>query len=270
MQAHPGAVRLGQFGQLLAQLDHAGLHRPAVVEAGAVLHIHAVGTGVLAHHQQLLHAGLEQRPRLAQHVAHRARDQIAAHAGDDAERAAVVAALADLQVSVVFGGQTHALRGHQINVGIVLRGRRHVFMYGPHHVTVGLRTGDLQDCRVHGADFGFVLAQTAGDDDAAIFIQGFPDGIQRLLYRRLDEAAGVDHHQICALIVRGHVVAFDAQLGEDALGIHQRLGTPQRHKAHPWRALRQRFGGHDRHVINFRHTDSPATVGQNRKRGRIV
>ena len=31
-----------EFGQLLAQADHAGFHRLAVVEAGAVLNVHAV------------------------------------------------------------------------------------------------------------------------------------------------------------------------------------------------------------------------------------
>ena len=59
VQPHPGAVRLRQLAQGLHQLQHARLHRPAVEEAGAVLDVDAVGRGVLADHQQLLHAALE-------------------------------------------------------------------------------------------------------------------------------------------------------------------------------------------------------------------
>jgi hypothetical protein len=81
-----------------------GLHRAAFPEAGAELDVDPVGARVLADHQQLLHAGFEQALRFAEHIADRSRDQVAAHARDDAERAAVVAAFADLEVGVVAWG----------------------------------------------------------------------------------------------------------------------------------------------------------------------
>ncbi|MCP1573352.1 hypothetical protein J2S30_001731 [Herbaspirillum rubrisubalbicans] len=37
-------------------------------------------------------------------------------------------------------------------------------------------------------------AQAAGDDHLAVFVQGFADGIQRLLHGGVDEAAGIDDH----------------------------------------------------------------------------
>ncbi len=69
VQAHPGAVGCGNLAQRLHQLQHARLDRLAVPEARAVLHVHAVGRGVLADHQQLLHAAFEQRLGLGQHIA---------------------------------------------------------------------------------------------------------------------------------------------------------------------------------------------------------
>ncbi len=81
-----------QLRQLFAQADHAGFHRLAVVEAGAVLHVHAVGRGVLGDHQQLFHARIRQTFGFGQHFANRTAHQIATHGRDDAEGAAVVAA----------------------------------------------------------------------------------------------------------------------------------------------------------------------------------
>ena len=49
------------------------------------------------------------------------RHEVAAHRRDDAEAAAVVAALGDLQVRVVARRQLHALRRHQIEERIVRR-----------------------------------------------------------------------------------------------------------------------------------------------------
>ncbi len=108
VQAHPHA----ELGQLLAQGHHAGLDRHAVVEAGAVLDVDAVGGGVLGDDQDLLHAGLFQALGLGQYLADGAAHQIPAHGGDDAEGAAVVAAFGNLQIGVMTGGQLDALGRH--------------------------------------------------------------------------------------------------------------------------------------------------------------
>src|SRR3989344_8127449 len=109
VQAHPHA----QAAEGFAQLGHAGFHRRAVPETGAVFHVDAVGAGVLGDHQQFFNAGFDQALGFVQHIAHRAADQLAAHRRDDAEAATVVAAFGNLQVRVVARGQLDALRRHQ-------------------------------------------------------------------------------------------------------------------------------------------------------------
>src|SRR5699024_9693312 len=90
-----------------------------------------------------------------------------------------------------------------------------------------LRSADREHVRVGLADQLGALAQAAGDDHLAVLVERLADGVQRLLHGRIDEAAGVDHHGIGGIVIPGHVVAFDAQLGQDALGIDQRLGAAE-------------------------------------------
>jgi hypothetical protein len=201
---------------------------------GAVLHVDAVGRGVLAHHQQFLDARLEQPLGLAQHVADRPRHQVAAHARDDAERAAMVAALADLQVRVVARRQLDALRRHQVDERIVRLG--HVQVDGVHHLLRGVRAGDGQHLRMDLADqvvaarLARLRAQAAGDDHLAVLGQRLADRVQAFLDRVVDEPAGVDHHQVGARVALARAVALGAQLREDELGVGQGLGAAQGNK----------------------------------------
>ena len=71
------------------------------------------------------------------HVARRGGWRAAAQLRDDAERAAVVAALGDLQIRVVARRQVQALRRHEIEEGIVQR--RHGLVHGRHHLLVLVR-----------------------------------------------------------------------------------------------------------------------------------
>jgi hypothetical protein len=68
-------------------------------------------------------------------------------------------------------------------------------------------------------------AQTPCHDHLAVFGQRFADGVERLLHRGIDEAAGVDDDEVGAGIARRGRVALCAQLREDALGVDQGLGT---------------------------------------------
>jgi hypothetical protein len=230
VQAHPEA----ELAEFLAQLKQARLHRPAAMEAGAVLHIDAVGAGVLRDHQQFLDAGLRQHFGLVQHLADRPRHEVAAQRGDDAERAAVVAAFGNLQVGVVVGRQADALRRHQVDEGIMRR--RQVGMHRLHDFRHGMRTGDGEHLRVHALDdviTGGVLLGTeaAGDDDLAVLGQRLADGVERLLDRGVDEAAGIHHHEVGTVIGARNCVALGAQPGQDLLGIGGRLGAAQRDEA---------------------------------------
>ena len=88
-----------------------------------------------------------------------------------------------------------------------------------------MRTSDCQHRWVHGADFVGIFAQTASDDDFTVFIDGFANGIERLLDGRLNKTTGIDHDQIRTVIIFGDLVAFTSQLGDDAFAIHEGLRT---------------------------------------------
>ncbi len=241
VQAHPES----ELAQFAAQLEQPRLHRPPVMEAGAVLDVDAVGAGVLRNHQQFPDAGRGQHLGLAQYFADRARHQVAAQRGNDAEGAAVVAAFGNLQVGIMVGRQADALRRHQVDEGI-MRGRQ-VRMHRLHHFPGGMRTGDGEHLRMHVAhDFipRRVLpgAEAAGDDDLAVFRQRFADGVERFLDRGIDEAAGIDHHEVSTVISAGDFITLGAQPGQDLFRVGRRLGAAQRHEADGRRA-----GGSSRH-----------------------
>src|SRR5690606_31621889 len=139
-RSHPDA----EFAQRLAHFGHAGLDRTTVPETGAVLDIHAIGAGVLGNDQPFLNSGLDQPLRLAQYLAPRPADQLAAQRGNDAETAAVVAAFGNLQVGVVARGQLDTLRRHQVDQRIVLGARRHHLVHSADHLLVLLGTGYRQ------------------------------------------------------------------------------------------------------------------------------
>jgi len=230
MQPRPDA----EFGQPLAQRFHARLIWLAAPFALGVFEIDAIGTGVLRDHQQLLDAVTCQLFRLAQHLIDRPRNQIAAHAGNDAEAATMIAAFGNLQIGVVLRRELDAdiviATRHQVDEGIVpLRQRR---VHGAHHAGVILRPADRQHIRVHRADLLRALAETTGDDHLAVFGQRLADGVERFGHCRVDETAGIDHHHIGGIVARHNVVTLRAQLGEDALGIDQRLGAAETDEAH--------------------------------------
>src|SRR3546814_2399391 len=95
-----------------------------------------------------------------------ARDEIASQAGDDAERAAVVAALRNLQIAVVPRRELEPAFGDEVEESVG-RHRRRV-MDRADHLFILMRAGDREHTREARTDrFGF-LAHAAGDDDAAV------------------------------------------------------------------------------------------------------
>ena len=151
---------------------------------------------------------------------------------DDAEAASVVAALRDLQIGVVARREPDALRRQQIEEGIVRA--RHRLVHLLNHRLILMRAGDGEHAWMRGADAVGLDAKAAGDDDLAVLGQGFADRRKQLLLGAIEKAASVDHHGVGALIARRQLVAFGAQLGDDALRIDQRLGAAQADKANPW------------------------------------
>ena len=114
---HPHA----ELAERLREIEEFGAHLAVLPRARRIFDVDAVGRRVLRDDQQFLDAGGDQPLRLAQHVGRRARHEVAAQFRNDAEAAAVVAALGNLQIGVVPRRQLDAFRRHQIEKRIVRR-----------------------------------------------------------------------------------------------------------------------------------------------------
>jgi hypothetical protein len=125
--------------------------------------------------------------------------------------------------------QLDALRRHQIEVRIMHRRQR--AMHRVQHAFILLRSGNRQHAGVGGLDLLGLRAHAAGNDHLAVLSHCFADGAERFLLGAVEETAGVDNDQVGAVMLARQLVAFGAQPGDDALGIHQRLGATQGNKA---------------------------------------
>ena len=188
----------------------------AVPEAAAELHIDAVGAGVLRDDEQFLHACLHEAFRFTHDVADGAADQVAAHGRNDAEAATVIAAFRDLQVGIVARRQLHALRRHEVYVGIVIALGRHGVMDGAHDLFVLLGARNGQHGRVDFADEAFFHAHASRHDDLAVLGNRLADRFEGFGLGAVDEAAGVHQHDIGVVVFRRDGVTLGAQLGENA------------------------------------------------------
>ncbi len=109
--------------------------------------------------------------------------------------------------------------------------RRQRAVHGLQHALILLRPRDREHAGIGRLDLLGLGAHAAGDDDLAVLGHRLADGAERLLLGAVEEAAGVDDNDIGAVMLACQLVALGAQPGDDALGIHQRLGASQRYKA---------------------------------------
>ena len=137
---------------------------------------------------------------------------------------------------------------------------------------VGLRPGDREHVREALADLFGLGAHAAGDDDLAVLGHRLADGVKRLGLGAVEEAAGVDDHDVGAVVLARQLVAFRAQLRDDALGIDQRLRAAERHEGDLGRRAGRRhgFGRRDAQRNRGGHRDSKAGRPVGRGRGRSV
>ena len=195
--------------------------RGEIVEASAaldvpptlrgVLQIHPIGARVLGNDQDFLDAGAHQLLGLAQYLADRTADEVAAHRGNDAEAAAMIAAFGDLQIGVMARRQLHALRRYEVEERLMLR--RQMLVHRGDHLFVALRTGDLEHLRMPVENLLRLCSQAARDDHFAVLGQRFADRIERFIDRGIDEAAGIDDNQVGRAVARGHLVALPRASG---------------------------------------------------------
>ena len=141
----------------------------------------------------------------------------------------MVAAFGNLQIGIVLRRQPDALRRHQTGKRVVRL--RQIRANVLHDLVGRMRPGNRQYAGVQVTDQFFARAQAAGHDYLAIFGQRFADRIQRFFDSRIDETAGIHHHQIGAFVGSGDIVSFGAQAGQNLLRIDQRLGTTETDKA---------------------------------------
>ena len=113
---------------------------------------------------------------------------------------------------------------------------RHRLMHLADDGLILVRAGDGEHARMSGADAIGLDPEAAGDDDLAVLGQGLADRREQFRLGAVEEAAGVDHHGVGALIAWRQLVAFGAKPGDDALGIDQGLGTAETDQADSRRA----------------------------------
>ena len=225
VQAHPRA----ELAECRGEIRHARGDLAAAPLGLRVAHVDAVRARVLRDHEQLLDACAHEPLGFPQDVAGRSAPKIAAQARDDAEGAAVIAALGDLQIRVVPRRELDALRRDEIDERIVRR-RQHG-VHGAHHGLVLMRPRDRDHVRVRGADRVGLRAEAARHDHAAVLRERLADRVERFLARAVQEAAGVHDDDVCARVVGRGLVPFRAELAQDPLGIDERLRAAEAHEA---------------------------------------
>ncbi len=99
------------------------------------------------------------------------------------------------------------------------------------HVLVLMRAGHREHLRKARPDRVGFFADAAGYDHATVFRNRFANRFEAFLLGGIEEAAGVDQHDVGTGIIGAHRVAIGAQAGKDAFGIDQSLGAAERNHA---------------------------------------
>ncbi len=105
--------------------------------------------------------------------------------------------------------------------------RRQRAMHGIEHALILLRPGDREHIGIRFLDLLGLRAHAAGDDHLAVLGHGFADGTERLLFCTVEKAAGVDDHQIRAVMLARQLIALGSQARNYALGVHKRFGASE-------------------------------------------
>ena len=77
-----------------------------------------------------------------------------------------------------------------------------------HHGVILMRAGDGQNIRKSVADALVLHAEAARDDDAAVFRHRLADRLQAFGLGAVEEAAGVHHNDIRAIVARRNRIAL--------------------------------------------------------------
>ncbi len=224
-----------ELAEGLGQIDESRRNVAVAPAARRVFQVEPIGARVLRDDEELLDARRDQPLGLAQNLAGRAADKVAAQLRNDAEAAAIVAAFGDFQIGVVARRQLDALRRHEVHARVVRRRQR--LVNGRDDALVLLRPGHGQHLRKAFADQLRLGPHAAGDDDLAVRLERLADGRERFGLGRIEEAAGVDDDRVSARVVLAQDVALGAQLRDDSLRIDERLRAAERDEGDAGRGL---------------------------------
>ena len=89
-------------------------------------------------------------------------------------------------------------------------------MYGRENAFVLLRPRDRQHVRETLPDRLGLGAHAAGHDDASVLRHRLADGAERLGLGGIEEPAGIDDHDVGAVVALGQLVALRSQPGDDS------------------------------------------------------
>ena len=216
----------------------------AWVRADVFPFIHAEVGGVLADEIDFADTGLDELGDLADDAVLGAAAVAAADAGDDAERAGVVAALGDFDVGGVSRREAEA--GRVVVRDVFGLTSDEIFRaFGFFAEEAFDDGGDLSDLveADEGIDFGHeaweffgeALGETTSDDDFLAFpffvggavIDGVLDGADAFLFRHVDERAGIDDEDVGVGGFRGHFHASLAEVADHDFGIDEIFGAAE-------------------------------------------
>jgi len=117
----------------------------------------------------------------------------------------------------------------QVNEWPLRRGRCLVHRFD--NLFILMRAGDREDVGETRADDLRLVAHAAGDDDAAILRHRLADRLQAFLLRAVEEAAGVDEHDVGARIIGRQAIAVGTQFGQNPFAVDECLRTAERNHA---------------------------------------
>jgi hypothetical protein len=123
--------------------------------------------------------------------------------------------------------EANAGLGHEVEVGVVWGCQ--VGVDRRHDVFVLVRSGDCEDLGMRLLDDFRLGTEATGNNDLPVGLNSFADCLKAFVARAVEEAAGVDQHEVGAGIVGRNLVAFGAQARDDTFGIHEGLRAAEGH-----------------------------------------
>ena len=221
-------------------LDFAQLPQQLRQQPLVLREIRAVAAGILGDYNQFLGAVGCQNPGLVQNVVHLAAAVLASQIGNDAEGAAVVAALGNLDVREMLGSGDHPAhfllrRVNGAEIHNLVAGEQ--LLNGGNDLGIASRAQDAVHLGHFLEDIPLVaLGQAPCHQNFAHLALRFQRGslqniVDGLTFCRVDEAAGIDHHHVAARDALVYRMSGFLHPEHHPFAVHLILGAAKRNKS---------------------------------------